>query len=415
MSHPKLRPLEPVATEGDRFYLRDPMRLSDSVLLVPRPVLYLLSLMDGERSKEDLRREFLRATGQVLPVDQLDQMLGTLDEALFLDNERFAAVREGIVREFRDSETRPAIHAGRSYPDTPEELRELLGGLLREGDQSEAGGEGGADGADDLEAVVAPHIDLARGGLCYGSIYRRVARNVKARRFVILGISHHPLEHAFALTTKDYDTPLGRVHTDRALVHKLAAACRTDFLADEFAHRDEHSIEFQALFLQYLLGGHSELSEKREYTVLPILCGSLQSHVQAGAEPAAGDEVREFLDVLGGVLGDREDVCVIAAVDFAHLGRQFGQELEVTDEVVRDAESADRRMMAAIKDRDATAFFRGIAAEKDARNVCGVPAIYGMLRLIGTGTPGRLERYGQAVDRTSHNIVTFAGLSFARP
>ncbi len=54
MIHPKLRALEPVPTDGDRFYLRDPMRLSESILLVPRPVLFLLSLMDGARSKEDL-------------------------------------------------------------------------------------------------------------------------------------------------------------------------------------------------------------------------------------------------------------------------------------------------------------------------------------------------------------------------
>ena len=409
MDRPKLRSLEPLPTDADRFYLRDPLRVSDSVLLVPKPVLYLLSLMDGERTREDLRAEFLSATGQILPGDQLDQMIHTLDEALFLDNERFAEVQARVVRAFHESDVRPAMHAGMSYPKESKELAALLEGLLRDGAVGSADGEGG-----ELEAAVAPHIDLGRGGVCYGSIYRRLARDTKARRFIVLGISHHPLQHAFALTTKDYDTPLGCVRTDRDLVRKLAGSCRTDFLTDEIAHRDEHSVEFQMLFLQHLLGGTSELSARREFTVVPILCASLQPYVQSGKEPYSGSEGRELLDALGGILDGRAEDCVIAAVDFAHLGRQFGQEMEVRDEVIREAEAADRRMMQTIVGRDAPGFFRHIAQEKDARNVCGVPAIYGMLRLIGGGRPGRIERYGQAVDRKAHSIVTFAGIGFPR-
>jgi len=77
-------------------------------------------------------------------------------------------------------------------------------------------------GATDLAAIVAPHIDLRRGGGCYAAIYRELARRSKARRFIVLGICHHPTVHRFALCRKDYDTPLGLVKTDRELVDRLA-------------------------------------------------------------------------------------------------------------------------------------------------------------------------------------------------
>jgi hypothetical protein len=406
--------------------------MSDTVLLVPRPVLYILALFDGEHSVEEVSAEFARATGQPLPKEKVEEMVATLDEALFLDNERFAEVRERIVRDFHASDRRPAMHAGLSYPRDPRELARTLGDLFGEtpslgqaqasaGDPGPApdvpgpdGAAGGAGRPADIEAIVAPHIDLGRGGACYAAIYRDLALHARARRFVVLGISHHPLRHAFALTTKDYDTPLGRARTDRGFVERLAAACHTDFLADEIAHREEHSVEFQVLFLQYLLGGYTGLCGKRDFTVVPILCASLHDQVERGTEPDEAGEVAELLGALGSMLDNREDVCLIAAVDFAHLGRQFGQELDLTDAFIRDAEIKDRRMMDVMTGRDATGFFRLIADEKDGRNVCGVPAIYALLRLIGAGEAGVVKHYGQAADRKAHSMVTFAGLAYPR-
>jgi AmmeMemoRadiSam system protein B len=261
---------------------------------------------------------------------------------------------------------------------------------------------------------VAPHIDLARGGEAYGAIYRRLAQSSRATRFVVLGICHHPTLHPFALCRKDYDTPLGRVSTDRDLVDALAAECATDFLADEIAHRDEHSVEFQLLFLQYLFGGHSGLCEKRDFRVLPILCSSFHGYLERKERPCDSGEAAELLGALRRLLGERAEDCLIAAVDFAHLGKQFGQDLSVTDSLVAEAEADDRRMMARITARDAEGFLGLIGAEKDRRNVCGVPALYSMLHLLGPGPEGRIARYGQAVDRKGHSIVSFAGIGFER-
>jgi MEMO1 family protein len=409
---PRIRAIEPSPAEGDRFYLRDPERFSDSVLLVPRAALLVISLLDGTRSIVDVQAAFARATGEILYRENVEEIISALDKALFLDNERFRSAQAEVIRSFHASEVREATHAGLSYHAGGAELAGQLGELLAGAGAEAARAGHGTSG--DLEAIVAPHIDLARGGEAYGAIYRELALRCRASRFVVLGICHHPTVHAFALCRKDFDTPLGRVSTDRGLVDELVASCSTDFLADEIAHRDEHSIEFQLLFLQYLFGGHSELCGMRDFRVVPILCSSFRGRAEESGRPCDSGEVAELLGALRRALGPRSEDCLIAAVDFAHLGRQFGQELEVTDRVVADAEADDRRMMERIAARDAEGFYSLIATEKDARNVCGVPALYSMLHLLGPGPDGAVARYGQAVDRTNHSIVSFAGIAFER-
>ena len=51
------------------------------------------------------------------------------------------------------------------------------------------------------------------------------------------------------------------------------------YFDDELTHRTEHSIEFQVVFLQYLLGG------RREFSIVPILVGSFHDLMESGDRP----------------------------------------------------------------------------------------------------------------------------------
>jgi hypothetical protein len=68
-------------------------------------------------------------------------------------------------------------------------------------------------------------------------------------------------------------------------------------------------------------------------------------------------------------------------------------------------------MIERIIDRDPGGFFRSIHEERDRRNVCGVPAIYTLLTLLGAGR-SRLLKYAQAVDQAAHSVVTFMAAAF---
>ncbi len=60
--------------------------------------------------------------------------------------------------------------------------------------------------------------------------------------------------------------------TDADFIDRMSSHYRGDLFADELLHRNEHSIEFQALFLKWALGN-------RDFTVVPILVSSFHEMV----------------------------------------------------------------------------------------------------------------------------------------
>src|SRR5262249_56372138 len=102
------------------------------------------------------------------------------------------------------------------------------------------------------EALSARPIAFPRGGPAGAWAYRALAERCAADLFVIVGTCHVGMRHPFALTRKDYGTPLGPARADRDFVEALSARAAQDCFGSELAHRNEHSVEFQAVFLQYL-------------------------------------------------------------------------------------------------------------------------------------------------------------------
>src|SRR5438093_697352 len=72
--------------------------------------------------------------------------------------------------------------------------------------------------------------------------------------FVILGTARGVIETLFACTDKDFETPLGLVKADREFLRLFRAHGGEVFFQDELAHRKDHAIEFQAVFLRHVLG-----------------------------------------------------------------------------------------------------------------------------------------------------------------
>jgi hypothetical protein len=403
MENPKLRPVEALPARENLICLRDPQGFSDKLLLVPPELFFVVSLFDGRHSVTDIQIAYSHRFGEMLFGEKVREIIAQLDDALFLESDRFQEARARVLEAFRRAECREPIHAGVSYEAEPEALENQLEALFAEPEGPGAPDTAGASGR--LRALIAPHIDLHRGGRCFARSYAELARESTARTFVILGIAHVPTRHPFALTAKDFRTPLGRVRTERAFLETLGKHCRTDFYEDEFCHRSEHSIEFQVLFLQYLYRNENNL------TIVPILC-SLPPEMYLGAAIPEHSEVEEFLRALEATLDQADsEVCCIAAVDPSHIGRRFGQDIVLSPELLKRVEREDRAMIDTILSLDGEAFFRGIQEERDRRNVCGVPALYALLR-VTRADAGKLLRYEQALDQDSQSVVSFMSGAF---
>lgn len=403
---PRLRPLEPVMFdhEGERRVAwRDPLGLADQVD-VPHPVAMLMSLLDGERDVDEICAAWQELSGEALPPEFVERFAGELDEHLLLDTPRFAEARAGALAAFRGQPVRAMAHAVGGYPDEPEACAAHLEDLLDRGRKLAMTLREGQ-----IQGLVAPHIDLHRGGECYGAAYDAL-RESEADLFIVLATAHSstcwPEEPPLAtLTRLDYETPFGRATTDQAFIDTLceryaeAGGDPDDLFRDELVHRAEHSAEFQVLFLDHLFGD-------RPYKVVPILLGSLHEFYLQPDLVESERGLGPFIDALAAAIDSYPgQVCLIAGADLSHVGPRFGDEEEVDDDRVDEVATADEQALGAFVGQGAEAFFEHFAACENDRNVCSVANLYA-LRALLPDAEVELLRYQVAFD--PEQTVSFA-------
>jgi hypothetical protein len=386
--------------------LRDPLNYATQTLILPYPAFFVASLFDGRRSILDIQEAFARHFGQIVFSDDIREIARRLDEHYYLESERFAARQRELAEAFRRSPLRRMAHADTCYPARAEDLKGQLESFF-----TAPAGPGLPASQPPPErpvrGIIAPHIDLRVGGPCYAWAYKEVAERSDADLFVLLGTSHFGGEQLFTATTKDYDTPLGPVRTDRDFLAELSRRYRGDLFADEVLHRNEHSLEFQALFLRFAVP-----DGRREFTAVPILVSSFHEMVAAGIEPVWDARVADFVAALRATIeASGRRVCLVAGVDFAHVGRKFGDPGPLGKDLLEWVEREDRRLIAALERIEPEAFFDEIAKDGDRRRICGFPAMYTFLRAV-RAAEGKLLMYDRSVEAATESSVSFASLAF---
>jgi len=404
---PRLRNVNafPVQSAGQTLIcLQDPQNISEKALFLPVPLYFIVSLFDGQHSILDIQAAYMRRFGEFLFTEKLEEIIHQLEENLFLEGDRFQEALRKKEESFMKASIREAAFAGKSYKEEPEPLKAQLEGYFS--GEHGPGSLEGRSGTDGLRGVIAPHIDFQRGGPVYAFAHREIWGNSSSRRFIILGIAHTPMEQPFCLTRKDFLTPLGTLEADRELIDALQSRCSYDLFKDERTHRSEHSIEFQCIFLRYLY------PESISIKIVPILCGSLHETVEKGISPMEMEPIQQFFEALkGSVSSIGENVCYIASADLAHVGLKFGDREGVQDYDLEILAKADQEMLGYVEKMDGEGFFSSILRERDQRKVCGLPAIYAMLKIL-EAKEGRLLKYAQAFTPETQSVVTFASLAF---
>ncbi len=405
MEYPKLRNINlfPVQISGETLLcLQDPQNISEKALFLPLSLYFIVSLFDGQHSILDIQAAYMRKFGELLFAEKIEGVAAQLEENLYLEGDRFQQAWREKEESFKKASVRDAAFAGKSYEKDPEPLKARLEEYLRQVEGNEPEGETGAR----LKGVVAPHIDFQRGGLCYAFAHREILEKSSSRCFIIFGTAHAPIEQPFCLTRKDFATPLGKLCANRDLMDAIQSRCPDDLFADEGAHRSEHSIEFQCLFLRYLYPDPIPLR------IVPILSGSLHQAIQQGISPMEIKPVRRFIEALReSVSLSKEEVCYIASADLAHMGHQFGDREGLEEYDLRVLMEEDREMLRHVENMDGEGFFGSISKEADRRRICGLSAIYAMLNVL-EAQKGKLMHYGQAYTRETRSVVSFASLAF---
>jgi hypothetical protein len=404
--NPKIRPIEafPVRESGQELIvLKDPAGISSEIICVSPETFFLISLMDGTNTLRDLQAAYLRRYGALLYTEKVEELITQLNACHLLENLHFQDYLRRLQEDFKRAPTREAMFAGKGYEAEPEQLKAMIREYFIGKD-----GPGLPDEKSNkktLKGIVAPHIDFARGGPCYAHAYKALGESMQADLYVILGTCHTPMQNPFAFTMKSFATPLGQVETPKDLIADIANQLPFDPFLDEFNHRSEHTIEFQLVFLHYLLG-------EKKFKIFPILCNSFYELIQQGISPLEDPIYHRTINLLEQQFTQFDKICFVASADLAHIGPQFGHREAITPGTLAETRAKDLEMLGHVQELEAEEFYRFVLQEKDRRNICGLPPIYALVNLIKAQT-GHLLNYQQWHDPQGKAAVTFASLAFA--
>jgi MEMO1 family protein len=401
---PRLRNLQfsPIKQQDEQYIvLWDPTGLSAEKLIIPLNYFYLMQFFDGEHSLEQIGAEYLKKFGEFILPDRMEKLIADLDEKLFLEGDRYDAARKAAIKAYRASPVRPSAYAGKAYAAEPEPLKKELDGFFtsKEGPDWKPSANAGKE----LKGIIAPHYDVRQGGPIYAWAYKEVQEASVPDVFVIIGTCQAGLEHGYALTDKDFETPLGRVPVDRDVVDRIRKKGAASFFDEDISHKNEHSIEFQLPFLQHTVGA------KKPFTIVPALTAFAPDDL---AHPEFLENVEAFLRMMKDALAESgKSACFVASTELAHIGLRYGDNKPPTDFSFHKCMQWDMEMLKHVEQLDPYAFATFIRKEGNARRISGFAAIYTMLKLM-KAEKGEVLRYDRGVTDQFNSTVTYASVVF---
>jgi len=226
--------------------------------------------------------------------------------------------------------------------------------------------------------AISPHAGYQFSGACQAWSFKEVGEADFPDVYIILGTTHVGFPKA-ALVIDDFETPFGEVKVDekfaRSLIEKGVA------VEDKVVHQQEHSIEVQLPFLQFIT-----ITDKRDVLIIKI-----------------GDNgVEKELD---------KKIMIICSSDFTHYGIHYGF-VPFRLNVEEKLKEFDMAAIKWIKDLDSWSFINYIDETK--ATICGCYAIAVFIEACKSmgATKVRVEQYYTSGDVTGDwsNSVGYASI-----
>jgi MEMO1 family protein len=227
-----------------------------------------------------------------------------------------------------------------------------------------------------LAAAVVPHAGLLYSGAIAAHVYARVAAERPPESVLVLGVDHHGVSRGAALSDRPWATPLGPTAVSEPLVRALD---RPPITIDERAHANEHSIEVQLPFLEYVL-------PKPKFAALEVGLGSF-----------------EFLESVASVVRtalDGRDCLVLASSDLSHYLP------------VETARRLDGRAIDAILSRDPRRLYDTVVGE--GISMCGIAPVTVLLAaLAGRSLSASRLAWGHSGEVVAmREVVGYSAIAF---
>lgn len=385
--------------------VRDPLGLLEEPVFLHGDILDFLSLIDGKRTKRDIQLELMRnengllvsMEGPATPADEeVERLIKELDDVFLLESEHLQQARENLIKEYSLLKVRKSVLAGSSFPETKDELKGFIDSFL-------TGEETAAPVVSDgnICALIAPHIEITEGKKVYAAAYRAIAQTTP-KKIILMGTGHTLQQDFISICDKDFETPFGIVKTDKDFAGELKKIGKDVVAGHDMAHRSEHSLEIQLVFLQHLFGN--------DFTIVPLLFGAFDREFGQVSRPAEIPGMTDFLAALKQYISeDPGDTLVVAGVDLSHIGPKFAHR-DSAHVMLPETRKHDRQVIDAICRGDVNELWGIIAGVRDRFNVCGFSTLACLLEVL---PPSRGIELGYDIydEEQTKSAVSFAAVT----
>ena len=223
-----------------------------------------------------------------------------------------------------------------------------------------------------IRGIISPHAGFVFSGPIAAHGFAELAKDGLPEVFVILGPNHQGVGSGIAITTHDFETPMGIMEIDQELASSLLQGPIDDTI---LAHRHEHSIEVQLPFIQYL-------ASDKKFVPISMLMQDYKSSAEVGK-------------IIRQAIGDR-DAVIIASTDFSHY---------ISPE---KAKAQDNLAIQQILDLNPKGMYDTV--RKNRITMCGFGPVMTMLEAV-QGSEAELLKYSNSGDvQPMAEVVGYASI-----
>ena len=199
----------------------------------------------------------------------------------------------------------------------------------------------------DILGIIAPHAGYPFSGPCAAWAYKEIAESKFPDLYIMLGLSHSG--HQSSVSLEDWETPFGVITTDKEFNNLLIK--NSNLKQDENAHSEEHSIEVQLPFLQFV---------NKDYLKRLRIAPIIASH-NTNFEELAKSIAKTIKE-------SNKKVCLIASSDFTHYGFNYSY-FPFSDNIKDNLYNLDNKAIDFIKQLNTHKFLDYI--KETGATICG--------------------------------------------
>ncbi|MDD2654759.1 MAG: AmmeMemoRadiSam system protein B [Candidatus Nanoarchaeia archaeon] len=246
-----------------------------------------------------------------------------------------------------------------------------------------------------LFGAVAPHAGTMFSGRCASYVYKEIGWRKQPDVFIIIGPNHNGEGSGIAIDDSDkWRTPLGDAPLHKKLAEEIWKSSNI-IDRDSYAHKNEHSIEVQLPFLQFIYNNN--------FTFVPISISSMFYE-------------NELCRKIGTTIADtclsmKLRPVIIASSDFTHYGNYYNFEIKGKNQKEK-IESFDRKLIGYAEKLNAKSFLRYSLKS----TICGsgpVASCIHAVKKLGAKKGKLLEFYSSGdINGDYDNFVNYAGIVF---